>query len=156
MDVAQVDDLHILSGTTADPQIHHQNQESDQNNRHSMAYPPNKLTNGSSAENNLESANGVPAIDGSRDEAKTSNDPPAKTSDECRYDCHHCRRLGNKVKDAAGDNTKETTIESRMRDDFIVRSIRPVPVTVERKPYLPKHGSRLRHPGRTLLLCSSS
>ena len=166
MDRAQIDKLNRLSDTSADPQIQHQKQESAQWNGQPLTDHLNKLSNGTVADNDVKLSNGVPPTDGSRDEdrpdgspAKANHDASVRddTSGGCRH-CQHCQH-GDKGKEHAfaESRPREITVEGRSREDLVVRSIRPVPITIKRKPFIARCDSRLRHAGRSpyLLLFGS-
>ena len=158
MDRAQIDKLHRLSETTtADPQIQHQKQQSAQWNDQPITDQLNKLSNGSAEDDNSKLSNGVPAIDGSRDEGKHPDDYSSKANHDttasddspkgCRH-CQHCQHGGQAKEHASIENKqREITAEGRSREDSVVRSIRPVPITIKRKPFIARSDSKLRHPG---------
>ena len=109
-----------------------------------------KLSNGTRAKDDLQTPNGVPVNDGPDDEAKPLEDAPARV-DDSHHGCHHCHSRVDKVKEYVfvENKPKEVVVEGRSREDLIVRSIRPVPVTVLRKPYIAKPDSKLRSPGKS-------
>ncbi|KAK7192079.1 caleosin domain containing protein [Paraphaeosphaeria sporulosa] len=118
----------------------HQHQETDQLNR---------LLKEHSAKDNMNLTNGLPANDGSNDETKPSNDVSRTANEDSRHDCEHCHHGGHKAKDCMWieSRPKELLTETRSREDVLIRSIRPVPITIKRKPFVARPDSNLRNAG---------
>ncbi|KAF2438424.1 Caleosin-domain-containing protein [Karstenula rhodostoma CBS 690.94] len=118
----------------------HQHQETDQRNQ---------LSNGRSAEDETSLSNGVPANDGSNEETRPVNNPPIVAKDGSQHDCTHCHHVGDKVKEYiwVESRPKEILTETRSKEDVLIRSIRPAPITIKRKPFIAKPDSKLRNAG---------
>lgn len=91
----------------------------------------------------------MPASDGSNDETKLLSDPPISSNDDSRHGCPHCHHVADKAKEYMWIETrpKETLTEIRPKEDVLIRSIRPVPITIKRKPFVANPDSKLRNAG---------
>ncbi|KAL1606258.1 hypothetical protein SLS60_003660 [Paraconiothyrium brasiliense] len=140
MNQAQTDHQHSRSDQTGDRETD-RHQEADQLNKLSNGHPRDHAT--------LTLSNGVPANDGSDEKTKPPSDTIANADSDSHHDCQHCHHVGDKVKEYIwiDSKPKEVSTETRPREDVIIRSIRPAPITIKRKPFLAKPDSKLRNAG---------
>ncbi|KAJ4290274.1 hypothetical protein N0V90_010489 [Kalmusia sp. IMI 367209] len=160
MSRAQFNRLCKLPDQSEDRQLNPQKQNADQWNRKFqdtdqiskshrgvLAYDGRK--------DNDKLSNGIPTTDGHNDEdAKPPNDPSAITANDephSHHLCHHCHHGNEKDKEVSisvESRPKElVVVDTRSREDIVVRSIRPVPITLQRKPFIARPDSKLRHAG---------
>jgi hypothetical protein len=141
--------LRRSSDQTGDRKVDHQIQHAEQwNHEHQDTDQPKKLSNGHFTDDDVNLFNGVPANDGSNEETKPLVDPPINAVD-LRHDCPHCHYGADKSRDymwIEGRPTESST-ETRSKEDVLIRSIRPVPITIQRKPFIAKPDSKLRNAG---------
>ncbi|KAL5392110.1 hypothetical protein PMIN03_007276 [Paraphaeosphaeria minitans] len=126
--------------STRAKQWDHEHQETDK---------LDKLFNGHSAGEHVSLTNGVAGNDGSNEETKPSNNIPIIANDDSRHDCEQCHHVGDKAREYLWieSRPKEIVTETRPREDVLIRSIRPVPITIKRKPFVAHPDSKLRNAG---------
>jgi hypothetical protein len=141
--------LRRSSDQTGDRETDDQTQQAEQrNHQHQETDQSNKLSNGHFSDDEINIFNGVPANDGSNEETKPLNDPPINADDSC-HNCQHCHHVADKTKEHMWieSRSKEISTETRPKEDVLIRSIRPVPITIKRKPFIAKPDSKLRNAG---------
>lgn len=99
----------------------------------------NRLSDGNPVQHAVNCSDDIFTHDGTNDEIKLSNDSPTAADKDSHQGCHHCHHTDDQPRDAL--------VEAKVREHVAVRSVRTVPVTIERKPFIARPDSKLRHAG---------